>query len=234
MSTFRVRLILQDVRGTYLTITPRDLVEHKKERYQMQVLLENSDPQIEAIQVAVRAVAKAVYPAMPIDGVKQPLRDGNKELLMNPQKGEQYKDHTFFNLTALMTGRDPNVGIEPAIIRDGAIVTANPEEVQQYCYWGARFNVAVTFYDYPVVNSNGKALGAGVAAGLENIMLLRRDPTPIGARVVPAAEDFAGFGNAPAQPTAAQGVADFARTVSVARVADTEAQPTADPGAGDW
>ena len=104
---------------------------------------------------------------------KLPLRVGNEE-----REGEEYEDVIFFNA---------NSKNKPGIINRNK-ETAMPEDLEEYCYSGAYFNVSVTFYSFKS-QEGGKP---GIAAGFNNLMLVKKgDQLGGGASASKDFEEFA-------------------------------------------
>ena len=167
-----MKIILEDVRLFYVNATQRRKSDNGEEgKFGVQVVIPKDHPQIKKLKKIQDKVMKEghgekIKKAM----VKLPLRDGDEE-----RDEEEYQGMYFFNA---------NSDRKPGIVNKRGEI-ADPDDLEEYCYSGAFFNVSVNIYSYKY---DGKK---GVAAGLNNLMLLRKGERMDGS--VNASEDFKGY-----------------------------------------
>ena len=169
------KIILENVRCSYVYImNPRKANDPTKPaKYGLQVIIEKSDKdQVKKIKLATRDVLNEAFGS---DAWKKraryklPLRDGDAE-----RDQEEYEGCYFFNASA---------GTKPGVVnKDGE--TADPDDLAEYCFSGAYFNVSLNFFDFP--SSDGSKAGVGV--GINNVMLVRKGDRLDGSTT--AAKDF--------------------------------------------
>ena len=171
MNKMNVKVILENVRCSYVFIDK----ESSNGGYGVQPLIEEDSKDHKKLQ---KVVDKVLAGAFGSDAAKKkgkyklPLRSGNEE-----RDGEEYQDVIFFNANSSRKPGIVNRNNEPADVDD----------MEQYGYSGAYFNVSLNFYAFPSIDG-GKP---GVAVGLNNIMLKKKGDRLDGS--TSATSDFADF-----------------------------------------
>lgn len=103
---------------------------------------------------------------------KLPIRSGDEE-----REGKEYEGMMFFNA---------NSSRKPGLLNRQK-KEAMPDDIEEFCYSGAYFHIAVSFYPF-----DGKEGGKpGIAVGLNNIMLVSKGERLDGS--VAASEEFKEF-----------------------------------------
>jgi hypothetical protein len=166
-----VKMKLKNIRGSFVYITNPRAAQNpgEAEKYGIQLIIRKDDPQVKAIKDAITEVAKVAFPGTKASMLKLPLRDGDEE-----RDSSEYEGCYFINA---------NSKNKPGVAnRKGEL--ASEDDMFEYCYSGAYFNLSVTFFDFEV---NGK----GIACGLNNIMLWKHGERLDGK--TSAAKEFAEF-----------------------------------------
>lgn len=164
-----VKLILKDVRGSYVFLKQPRPSEDGTGKYSMQIIIDKNDPQVQQIKAAIAQVARETFgEKVKLGAIKIPLRDGDEE-----RDGKEYENKYFFNANS---GRAPQI-----VNRFGK--TASDEDIEEYCYSGATFHVSLSFYTFD------RAGKKGVAVGLQNVMLRKKTERLDGG--VSATDEFA-------------------------------------------
>lgn len=164
------KVVFKNVRCSYVYVTsPRKNEDGSDGKYSVQIILDKSHPQLNEIKKAIKAAAIDKFGAkIKMGMLKLPLRDGDEE-----REDEEYEGAFFVNV---------NGGRKPGILNRKK-QPADVDDINEYCYSGAYFNVSVNFYGFE------KEGNRGVAAGLNNIMLLRKGDRLDGSST--AGQDFA-------------------------------------------
>lgn len=170
------KIILQDVRGSYVYITePRKKEDGSKGNYGIQILLEKTDPQAKKLQKLVKKVlveAVGEDAAKKLGKFKLPMRDGDEE-----RDGEEYEGMYFMNANSARKPGIVNKNNEPA----------DADDIEEYGYSGAYYHISINVY-YFKSKDGGKP---GVALGLNNVMFRKKGERLDGS--VSATSDFADF-----------------------------------------
>lgn len=155
------KLILENVRGSYVYIVePRREKEDKDGntkdgKFGMQVIIPKDSKHAKMIEKAVDEVLSAKFGPDALkkkSRYKLPLRDGDED-----KDGEEYEGMYFFNANSKKKPGLVNRKNRPA----------SEDDIEEYCYSGAFFNVSISIYAFDVTDG-GKP---GVAVGLKNVML---------------------------------------------------------------
>lgn len=164
-----------DTRFSYLHVwEPVAAVAGGTPKFSASLLIPKSDRKtVEMIKAAIRFAYEAGESKLrgangkvvPLEGLKQPLRDGDIE-----RDDEAYKGHWFLNA---------NSTTQPGIVDENCAKLLERGALYSGCYGRA----SITFYAY---NNNGSR---GIACGLNHLQLLRSGE-PLGGRAS-AESDFA-------------------------------------------
>lgn len=168
------KVIIENVRCSYVFVRERRKSDdpNKEGKFSIQPIIPKDHPQIKQIKKAIKAAATEKFGDVKMTMLKLPLRDGDEE-----RDSEEYNGCYFLNA---------NSAKRPGIMnRDNQ--TPDLEDLEDYCYSGARFHVSVNFYAY---NFEGKK---GVAVGLNNVMLVGKGERLDGS--TSASDDFKAYSN---------------------------------------
>ena len=144
------RIILKNVRGSYVFITTGRPDDNGVIKRSMQVIIDKNDPQVKKLNAEIAKVCKSKFPDVKQSMLKLPLRDGDTE-----RDEPSYDGCYFFNTSNAKTVGIVNQRVEPA----------SQEDMDEYLYSGAYFNVSIRFYGF---EHKGKK---GVAVSILNVML---------------------------------------------------------------
>lgn len=171
-SNFNEKLILKNVRGSYVYIDKPNPNGKPEKPYSMQIIIKKDHPQIKELKKAIKKVFNTAFGEDAKKAkYKLPLRDGNEE-----RDEPHYQDCYFINLT--------NKAVKPGILNRRK-KQASEHDIEEYCYSGAYFHVAINIYDYPA-QEGGKA---GIGVGLNNVMLYKHGES-LGGGSSNAEDDF--------------------------------------------
>ena len=172
------KIILQKVRCSYVyTAYPR---KNKEDGtfggYGIQPIIPKNDPQIARLKKEIKKVlveAVGESKASKTGMFKLPLRDGDTE-----RDGEEYQGMYFANANSAKK--------KPGMLNRNK-ETPDQDDIDEYCYSGAYFNVSVNVYFFKA-KDGGKP---GIALGLNNVMFIKKGDRLDGT--VSAESDFADF-----------------------------------------
>lgn len=189
MAKVNIKFKLKNVKGTWLSVLREKRDEDGKANgYGMTVIVKKDHPQYKEVQRLQLQVLKEAHgeSALKKRGkYRLPIRNGDADEDHDDYKeGKEYKGAIYFsanskNNTASGGSRKPGI-----VNRRGKIAT--DEDMEEFLYSGAFFNLSLSFYDFPKPKSGGKP---GVACGLNNLMLWQKGDRLDGS--VAASDDFA-------------------------------------------
>jgi hypothetical protein len=164
-----VQVQLNNVRASYVHVFERHKQDAEDEgdgKYSIQVIISKKDKKsIKAMKDGVKKALEEAK-AQGIKGKKQPLRDADEE----EREGAEYTNTMFFNASS---NRKPGL-----VDQSGRNIITDPDE---FCS-GDYMNIIINLYPFKVKGNSG------VAAGLQNIQLVKRGERLDGS--VPATQAF--------------------------------------------
>ena len=166
-----MKVILEKVRCSYVYIDKTN----KHGKYSLQPLIEKGSALEKKFQKAVMEVLTDKFgeaAAKKLGKYKLPLRDGDEE-----RDGDEYQGMSFLNA---------NSAKRPGILNKNK-EEADQDDLEEYAYSGAIFNVSVNLYPFESTEG-GKP---GVAVGLNNVMLVKKAERLDGT--VSASKEFEDF-----------------------------------------
>lgn len=174
-SNHKTRIVLKNVRGSYVTLTAQQLEKKQKKLDgqgrgekafpSIQLIIPKDHPQIaELNEVISQAVQKGrsagKLPANENAKLKLPLRDGDELTESGESRGEAFEGCYFINTY--------NRGDHPPGLLNRYKETPTQADIDEYCYSGAYFHIAVNFYAFSHPEKKG------VAACPDNIMFYKK------------------------------------------------------------
>ena len=191
-----MKLILENVRGSYVYVTTPRKKDGEEVGYGMQIILDKKEDKelILKIKKGTIKVAKEKFGDKikvnkngTIAGYKTPIRDGDEE-----REGEEFEGKVFLNANAKLDRK-------PGLVNK---YNKKPteQEIADHCFSGAYFNVSINLYPF---DNESK----GVAVGLNNVMMCQKDAERLDG-TMSAESEFAGYASEDASDDFASGELD--------------------------
>lgn len=161
-----------EARLSYVTLEkPKVITKDSPPKYGVVLMIPKSDTKtMDAVRAAIEAAKENDTGNLKgAKKIKQVLKDGDHEDYL-----EETNYHGHYIINAYSNENKPP---QLRVLKDGAIAEAKPGDIYSGC-WAA---VTINFYTYNIS-------GAGIAAGLNNVLKLRDDERFAGGRS--AEEDF--------------------------------------------
>jgi hypothetical protein len=154
MARVSKRIVLKNVRFSFLSVfRPKEDLQGRK-RYSTTILIPKDHPQVSEVKSAIKSIIDECWKGKTA-GLHNPLRDGDDKNDSNYGR-EGYAGHYFLNAST-PEERAPDVV-------DASLNKANPADWNSGDYG----NVSVVFYDFDVTTKKG------VGCGLGNVQLVRK------------------------------------------------------------